>query len=103
VTGPGVPCSAPGRGYWGRVGVAADRLFNALLGGPDDQTASQTLGFHQVRREWIGLTFAPIVDMGAWVLRRERHHCLRSLYGWDAKPFWPDRMPPDAPATNPYP
>lgn len=98
-----VPYSAPGRAYWGRVGIAADRLANAVLGGVEDQTMSQTLGFSQMRREWMGLTFAPIVDLGNRLITGERHHCIRSLYGWDHKPLWPDRMPSGASETSPYP
>ncbi len=94
-----VPYEDPTRGYWGRVFIAADRLANAIVGGLDDQTISQTLGFLLLRRNWLGILFAPIVDLGNRVLTGERRHCLNSVYGRDGRPIWPSRLPDDAPAT----
>lgn len=79
--------------YFRRVGLAIDRAFNALFGGPDDQTLSQTLGFALIRREWIGLTFAPVVDFLNRIATGERNHCIASLYKDDGSPIFPDRMP----------
>lgn len=91
------------RSWLGRVGIAIDRTANAILGGPEDQTLSQTLGFSLLHGERLGRIFAPIVDLIWRVLTGERHHCIRSLYRDDGRAIWLDRMPDGAPLINPYP
>lgn len=87
-------------GYLRRIGLAINRVFTAILGGPDDQTMSQTVGLAQLAGEWWGRPVALILEVVNW----ERHHCIRALYrDADGLPIWPDRMPPGAPETNPYP
>ena len=85
--------------YLRGVALAIDRLCNALLGGPDDQTMSQTVGLAQLAGDWWGRPVALILE----VINFERHHCIRSLYRDNGAAIWLDRMPPGAPLMNPYP
>lgn len=90
-----VPYAAPGRSYWSRVGIAADRLGNAVLGGLDDQTISQSVGLAQLRRRWWARPVALILEVVNW----ERWHCLNALFTGSGQPIWPERMPPGSPLT----
>ena len=92
--------NAPRRSYLGRILIAADRLGNAVTGGLDDETWSQSLGLDQLRSGWRGRIFGAIVDAGALILSGERDHCIRALYRDDDRlPIFPDRMPSGAPGT----
>lgn len=90
-----VPYSAPSRSYSARIGIAADRLANAVLGGRDDQTISQSVGLAQLRRQWWARPVALILE----VVNGERRHCLNALFTGSGQPIWPERMPPGSPLT----
>jgi hypothetical protein len=75
--------------------LGASRWLNRSLGGPPDQSASQTVGFAQLRRVWWARPVALILEL----VNFERRHCLKALYKDSGWPIWPERMPPGAPPT----
>lgn len=66
-----------------------DRWCNARLGGPNDQTMSQTVGLELLWGTWWAWPVARILDL----LTLEYEHCLRSIFTEDWTPMWPERMP----------
>lgn len=86
--------------YFRRILIAEDRVGDAVLGGPDDQTMSQSLGLHVLAGDWWAKPISAILDY----LTNERHHAVRSLYD-DAtgSPIFPSRMPPSVASSNPHP
>lgn len=91
------------RPYLLRVLIALDRFGNAVTGGRDDETWSQSLGFDHFRGVKRTAVFMRIVDWLNRLATGEENHCIRSLYRDDLHPIWPDRMPKGAPMLNPYP
>lgn len=85
--------------YMRGILVAEDRVGDAVLGGPADQTMSQSLGLAELQGKWWAGVASPILS----VIMNERHHAVRALYGDDGKPLFPERMPAGSPASNPYP
>lgn len=65
-----------------------DRWCNARLGGPENQTMSQTVGLETLAGKWWAYWVALILDLITW----ERYHCFKALFDQDWKPLFPEKM-----------
>lgn len=70
--------------------MAVDQFISTVLGGHPDDTVSQRLGRAQISGGGKAIRLcADLVDAAAFILVKEKEHCVRSLSGrTDAKELW---------------
>lgn len=70
--------------------MALDQFISAVLGGHPDDTVSQRLGRASLSSPGPGVQFfRRLVDTLAWILVRQKDHCISSLDGKEGvKELW---------------